>query len=195
MAKGIPMVAGLLLLVPLYVYAQTDEEYQEMFTSVIECLDEHESEQQISGERRQECFDALGRAHQVLINEDLSQYSEETQEIGIQAAQRIAPYTSNIPSTGAGTGGGDGSITGGLGSTFTPNGPSDTGVGGSDDSCNYILGVCTGVNPNAGDSYDYSSDWAGAGVDSQGNVIERTPGGDFVAPPETDVTPLEPPSE
>ena len=46
-----------------------------------------------------------------------------------------------------------------------------------------------------GDSYDYSSDWAGAGVDSQGNVIEQTPGGDFVAPPETDVTPLEPPSE
>jgi hypothetical protein len=157
MAKATPVVVGLLLLVPMYVYAQTDEEYQEMFTSVIECLDDYESEQEISGERRQECFDAVAQAHQVLINEDLSQYSEETQEIGIQAAERIAPYTSNTPSAGGGTGGSDGNI-GGLGNTFTPTEPSDTGVGGSDDSCNYILGVCTGVNPNTGDTYDYSSD-------------------------------------
>jgi hypothetical protein len=174
----------------MHVYAQTDEEYQEMFTSTIECLDEYESEQQMSGEHKQECFNSLAQTHQILINEDLSQYSEETQQIGIQAAERLAPYTSSAPITG----GGSGSI-GGLGSTFTPMGPSDTGVGGSDNSCNYILGICTGVNPNTGDSYDYSSDWAGAGVDPQGNVIEQTPGGDFAAPPETDVTPLEPPSE
>ena len=165
-----------------------------MFTSVIECLDEYESEEQISGERRQECFDALEQAHQVLINDDLSQYSEDTQQVGIQAAERLTPYTSNMPNTGGRTDGA-GSIVDGLGNTFTPIEPSDTGVGGSDDSCNYILGICTGVNPNTGDFYDYSSDWAGAGVDPQGNVIEQTPGGDFVAPPEMDVTPLEPPSE
>jgi hypothetical protein len=186
-AKALPILIGLLTFVPIiHAYAQTDQEYQDIFTSVIDCLDEYESGQQISGERRQECFETLGQAHQVLINVDLSQYSTETQETGMQAAERLAPYTSNTPITGPGGSASGGSTgLGGLESTDIPSGSSDTGVGN-------FFGPCSGVNPNTGQSFDYSCDFPGAGVDPQGNVFEQSPGGDFVAPPETDVTPLEP---
>ena len=185
--KAIPILAGLLTIVTTtQAYAQSDEEYQEMFSAVVECLDEYESGQQITGEHRQECFETLGQAHQVLLNVDLSQYSAETQEIGMQAAQRLAPYTSNTPMTGPGGSASGGSTGfGGSESTDIPFGSSDTGVGN-------FFGPCSGVNPNTGQSFDYPCDSSGAGVDPQGNVFEQTPGGDFIAPPETDVTPLEP---
>lgn len=187
LAKAIPILAGLLTIITtIQAYAQSDEEYQNMFASVVECLDEYESGQQISEERRQECFETLGQAHQVLLNVDLTQYSTETQEIGMQAVQRLAPYTSNTPITGPGGSANGGSTgLGGLDSTDIPFGSSDTGVGN-------FFGPCSGVNPNTGQSFDYSCDFPGAGIDPQGNVFEQTPGGDFIAPPETDVTPLEP---
>jgi hypothetical protein len=181
------VLAGILMIITtMQAYAQSDEEYQEIFTLVIECLDEYESGQQITRERSQECFETLGQAYQVLLNVDLSQYSAETQEIGMQAAQRLAPYTSNTPITGPGGSSNGGSTS--LGrpeSTDIPSGSSETGIGN-------LFGPCSGINPNTGQSFDYSCDFSGGGVDPQGNVFEQTPGGDFVAPPGTDVTPLEP---